>query len=290
MKNIFTILLLLIYTSLYAQDAIEYQTPPKAIYDLVTARISPSASFDHKGEWMLIMERSTMPPVEELAQPELRIAGLRINPNNFGLSRTPFITNITLKDVKTGHEYPIAGLPQPLKAGNISWNTDETKVAFTQTGTHAIDLFTIDVKQHKAVKINKQALNMVIGSAYEWIDNTSLLYKTIVKPYTMAPQKPLAPRGPVVQQNLGKTAASVTYQDLIKSPNDEAQFEFYATAQLTRNTNGIETKLGNPAIFKTTDVSPDKKYLLLEQIDKPYSYLVTANGFNNTVYITYIVR
>ena len=32
--------------------------------------------------------------------------------------------------------------------------------------------------------------------------------------------------------------------------------------------------------------SPDKKYLLVEKIDKPFSYLVTANGFNSTVQIT----
>lgn len=58
--------------------------PPKAIYDLVMAKPTPGVSFDSKGQYMLVLERSSMPSVEDLAQPELRIAGLRINPNNFG--------------------------------------------------------------------------------------------------------------------------------------------------------------------------------------------------------------
>lgn len=88
MKSFFTALLLVLFTTLYAQDAVEYQIPPKEIYDLVMAKPTPGVTFDSKGQYMLIMERSSMPAVEELAQPELRIAGLRINPNNFGPSRT----------------------------------------------------------------------------------------------------------------------------------------------------------------------------------------------------------
>ncbi|MEP7165627.1 MAG: prolyl oligopeptidase family serine peptidase [Ferruginibacter sp.] len=285
MRKILLFVFLFSSAGSFAQDAIEYKTPPKAIYDLVMAKPTPSVSFDHKGEWMLIMERSSMPSVEDLAQPELRIAGMRINPNNFGLSRTPFIINLVLKNIKTGLESPVAGLPKNLKAGNVQWNEDETKIAFTQTTDHAIDLYVIEVKQKKAGKVNKQPLNL-LNSSFDWLDNNSLLYQTIVKAYSMAPVKPLAPRGPVVQQNLGKVAASVTFQDLIKSPNDEAQYEFFATSQLVKNVNGIETKIGTAAIFNNIDVSPDNKYLLVDRIDRPYSYLVPASGFNSTIYIT----
>ena len=82
MRKIFSIALLFICSNLFAQDAIEYQTPPKEIYDLVMAKPTPGVSFDSKGQYMLVLERSSdMPSVEDLAQPELRIAGLRINPN-----------------------------------------------------------------------------------------------------------------------------------------------------------------------------------------------------------------
>ncbi len=284
-KALLIILLFTCYNS-FAQDAIEYQTPPKEIYDLVMAKPTPGVSFDSKGEHMLVMERSSMPTVEDLAQPELRIAGLRINPNNFGPSRSSYFTNIIIKDVKSGKEFTVTGLPANLKAGNLQWSPDEDKAAFTNTSGNSIDIYVLDMRTHKASRINKAAVNLVLGAAFDWIDDNSLLYTAVNKPLSMAPKKPLAPKGPVVQQNLGKVAPSATFQDLIKSPFDETQFEFYATTQLVKNTNGAEMKIGAPAIYSSVNISPDKKYLLVERIDKPFSYLVTAGGFNSTMMIT----
>lgn len=286
MKKTFFLALLFICSNLFAQDAIQYQTPPKEIYDLVMAKPSPSVSFNDKGTYMFILERSSMPSVEDLAQPELRIAGLRINPNNFGPSRSGYITNISLKDVKTGTEFKVNGLPADLKANNLIWSPNEDKAAFSNTTNTTIDIYVIDIKTRKATKVNKAAVNMVLGAAFDWIDNNSILYAAVNRPLVMAPKKPIAPPGPVVQENLGKVAASPTYQDLIKSPFDEKQFEFYGTTQLVKNTNGVETKIGAPAIYSSVDVSPDKKYMLIERIDKPFSYLVTASGFNSTMLIT----
>lgn len=286
MKQLFLIILLFICGNLIAQDAIEYQTPPKAIYDLVMAKPTPSVSFDSKGQYMLILDRSSMPSVEDLAQPELRIAGLRINPNNFSPSRGAYFTNITIKEVSSGKEFTVSGLPANLKAGNLQWSPNEDKAAFTNSTATAIDIYTIDIKTHKATRINKASVNLVLGAAFDWIDNNSLLYTAVNKPLAMSPKKPLAPKGPTVQQNLGKVAQSPTFQDLIKSPFDETQFEFYATTQLVKNTNGVETKIGSPAIYSSVTISPDKKYLLVEKIDKPFSYLVTANGFNSLMLIT----
>ncbi|HMI77379.1 MAG TPA: prolyl oligopeptidase family serine peptidase [Ferruginibacter sp.] len=286
MRKIFLIALLFFCGNLFAQDAIEYQTPPKEIYDLVMAKPTPGISFDNKGQYMLVLGRSSMPSVEDLAQPELRIAGLRINPNNFGPSRSAYTTDITIKEVATGKEFPVIGLPANLKAGNIQWSPNEDKVAFTNTTNNNVDIYVIDVKSRKATKVNKSAVNLVLNSAFNWIDNNSLLYAAVNKPLSMSPKRSLAPKGPVVQQNLGKVAASPTFQDLIKSPFDETQFEFYATTQLVKNTNGSEMKIGSPAIYSSVSVSPDKKYLLIRRIDKPFSYLVTAGGFNSTVMIT----
>ncbi|MEP7238488.1 MAG: hypothetical protein ABI685_11505, partial [Ferruginibacter sp.] len=119
MRKIFFIALVFFCGNLFAQDAIEYQTPPKEIYDLVMAKPTPGISFDNKGQYMLVLDRSSMPSVEDLAQPELRIAGLRINPNNFGPSRSAYTTDITIKEITSGKEFHVSGLPANLKAGNL---------------------------------------------------------------------------------------------------------------------------------------------------------------------------
>jgi dipeptidyl aminopeptidase/acylaminoacyl peptidase len=286
MKKLLLLVLLFATDNIFAQDAIEYQTPPKEIYDLVMAKPTPGVTFDSKGNYMLVLDRSSMPSVEDLAQPELRIAGLRINPNNFAPSRSSYFTSITIKEVNSGKEFTVTGLPANLKAGNLQWSPNDDKAAFTNTTNTGVDVYVIDIKNHKAAKVNKYSVNLVLGAVFDWMDNNSLLYTAVNKPLTLAPKKPLAPKGPVVQQNLGKVAQSPTFQDLIKSPFDETQFEFYATTQLIKNTNGVETKIGSPAIYSSVSTSPDKKYLLIERIDKPFSYLVTANGFNSTMMIT----
>ena len=283
-----TLYLLFILSAAYtqAQDAVNYKTPPKEMADLLLATPTPAVSVDSKGEWMLIADRNSYPSVEELARPELRIAGLRINPANYSLSRQNFISNFTLKNIKTGQTYPVSGLPVPLYAGNMHWNPGENKIAFTQTGIKAVDLYVINVVTKRAVKTNKQPLNTVISNAVVWVDDNTILYRRATKPISSAPAKPSAPKGPTVQQSLGKVAPSATYEDLIKSPYDEQLFEFYGTSQLVQNKNGIETPIGKPAITSQLTLSPDKKYMLLRTIKQPFSYLVTANGFPSTMKIT----
>jgi len=93
------------------------------------------------------------------------------------------------------------------------------------------------------------------------------------------------PKGPTTQENYGKASPRPTFQDLIKSPHDEELFEFYATSQLVKNVNGAETKIGQPAIYSTISVSPDRKYMLIRTLRKPFSYTVPAQGFPSLVVI-----
>ena len=279
---VFTCLLFFLVT---AQDDISYKTPPKTITDMLLAKPTPGVSTDDKGEWMLLTESSSYPSVEELARPELRIAGLRINPRNYAPSRQNFINNFTLKNIASGKSLPVSGLPAPLYAGNVNWSADNKKIAFTHTTVSGIDLYVITVYTQKAVKINKTALNTLTGN-YTWYDNNSLLYRATLKPAAAAPPRPLVPMGPAVQENYGKASPRPTFQDMIKSPYDETLFAFYATTQLIKNSNGIETKIGSPAIYSSISVSPDKKYLLLRTIKKPFSYLVPYSGFPAVINIT----
>lgn len=284
-----TLLCLLLFGSslgTFAQDAISYQLPPKAIADLLLAKPTPYVHIDSKAEWMLLSDRNSYPSVEELAMPEFRIAGLRINPNNFSLSRQIFINGFTLKNIKTGKTATITGLPSPLFASNTDWSPSENKISFTNTTQKGVDLYIIDIATSKATKVNKQPLNLILGNGITWVDNETLLYRVATKPAGAMPVKPLMPKGPTIQQNLGKASPSATYQDLIKSPYDEQLFEFFATSQLIQYKNGVQNLIGRPAIYLGISVSPDKKYLLERTVNKPFSYLVTSRGFPATVKIT----
>jgi dipeptidyl aminopeptidase/acylaminoacyl peptidase len=275
-------LFLLLAFSAYAQDNFQYQTPPKDMADLLLAKFTPSVSIDDKAEWMLLMHRSEHPGIDELSQPEYRIAGLRINPNNFSPSRTVSYENIQLKNVRSKAVLNIDGLPQPLKAAAIQWSPDQKRFAFTHAGNQSVDLYVVELVDRKARKINSTPLNTILGGSYQWAGNQQLVYKTIVpgRPLLAAPA---APTGPIVQENLGKAAASRTYQDLIRNSYDEALFEYYGTAQLVKHDMQVETKIGAPRIYRSVSVSPDKQFILTSVINKPFSYLFPAGGFPHTI-------
>lgn len=285
MRTVVSFLIFFICANAMAQDAVNYQLPPQTIMDLAMAKPTPAVSIDSKGEWMLLIERNSYPTVDELGQPEVRVAGLRINPACFSLSRQNYINNFMLRNIATGKEYKITGLPANMLANSVAWSNNEKKIAFTNTTASQVDLYVIDVATQKASRVNKSALNVVLGGAFNWLDDNTLLYKTATKSPAAMPKRPVTPKGPTVQESYGSAAPRPTFQDMIKSPYDEQLFEFFATSQLVKNVNGVETKINQPAIYTSVNASPDKKYLLVRSIVKPFSYIVPANGFNSVITI-----
>lgn len=276
---------LLLAMSGMAQDKNGYQLPPKVISDLLLAPPTPSISVDGNAKYMLTMERSVYTTVEELGQPEFRIAGLRINPNNASLTRQNYIVRLELKDIVNNKVLNIKGLPSTLAALSPTWNKTETKIAFFNVLPNKVDVYVIDISSLICKKINTASANIVLGNTLLWLDDASVIYKVNVNNMASLKKRPITPKGPTIQENLGKVAPSVTYQDMIKSPYDEYVFEYVSSVQLVKNNNGIETKLGKPAIIQSVSVSPDKQYLLTKQINKPFSYLVPAGGFAATISI-----
>lgn len=283
MRSLLPIICIFLSLILHAQDNIRYQTPPQAIVDLALAEPTPTVLIDSKGEWMILGSRSTLSSVEELGQPEARIAGLRLNPVYFSTSRTSSINGLSLRNIKASSEFTITGLPSPLRATSIQWNKDETKFAFCHQASDGIDLYVVHIAEKIARKVNLRKLNTTLGAAYRWVGNDALLYKTIPENIGKIPQRPITPSGPVVQENLGKAVASRTYQDLIRSPYDEELFAYLTTSQLVLNNLQQEKSLGSPAIYKSFNASPDKRFILTETIDRPFSYLVSAVGFPYSV-------
>lgn len=270
---------LLTGSAAFAQDNLPYQRPPAVIEELLLAKPTPAVSLSRSGEWLLLAERNPFPSVEELAEPELRIAGLRLNPRNFGQSRQASSASLRLKHLKTNTEFGIQGLPQPARISNVTWSPDGRQIAFLQTEAGRIDLYLVDVDGKQAVKVNQQPVNATMGNPYAWMGNDALVYRAVPQGRGALPAAPAAPSGPVVQESKGRSAASRTYQDLIKSPYDETLFEYMATSQIVIVSGKQERPVGKPGIYSLVSVSPDKQFLLARRIEKPFSYLVPANGF-----------
>lgn len=281
MQRIKFTFLLLLFSSFMAVAQMGYQKPPAEIAKLVEAPSTPSVSFTEDASWMLLMERPGYGSIEDLAREELRIAGLRINPETSGPSRASYIIGLKMRKADTGEEYPINGLPANPKISNVSWSPDEKHIAFTHTTDTEIQLWLVDVPSRTAKRHTNLTLVDILGSTISWVpDGSGMVVMAIPSNRGPYPTKPRTPAGPVVQENSGDAAPNRTYQDLLENPYDERVFEYLASSELVKvSLDGSQEKLNIAGLIKSYSISPDSKYMSVESIQKPFSYLVPASRF-----------
>ncbi len=81
-----------------------YRRPPQEITDILNAQPTPSVSLSPTREYLLLIERSSYPPIEDLAAPMLRLAGYRINPLTNGPHLAPRSIGLLLQSIATGEQ------------------------------------------------------------------------------------------------------------------------------------------------------------------------------------------
>jgi dipeptidyl aminopeptidase/acylaminoacyl peptidase len=277
-----------------AQNNLQYQLPPKAIVDIVDAlptpgvTLSPPAGAGGK-RWMMIEHFSGLPTIADLAQPELRLAGLRFNPKTDGPSRGRYDTSLELQALPNGKAIVISGLPAHAKIRFADWSPDGRKISFVNISDakedDGLSLWILDVAAAQARRLPGIALNGIFGSPCEWLsDSQSLVCRTVPADRGPAPTRTEVPTGPVVQENLGRVTPGATFEDLLKSPEDERIFDYYATSQVQLiRLDGAAKPLGKPGVFENASPSPDAGYVLLLERHHPYSYLLPFETFPERV-------
>src|ERR1700688_1870256 len=84
-----------------------YQKPPKAIEDILNSPTTPTLSLSPNHAYAIQGSPVRYPPIAELSEPMLRLAGIRINPKTNGLHNTTFQSNLLLRKVPEGSEIKI---------------------------------------------------------------------------------------------------------------------------------------------------------------------------------------
>jgi dipeptidyl aminopeptidase/acylaminoacyl peptidase len=267
---------------LKAQESLNYQQPPKEIADILLAPPTPYLTFDNAGKWMLMLDRVNYPPISELAQPELRLAGIRINPANNGQSRSNGFTGMKLVSLKDKKEYLIKELPANSKIENVSFSPDGKYLSFTLSFTDHIELWIAPLTDFKAKRLSSIIINAAIpGYPYEWSpDSRTIIVLVIPKDRGKAPESTSISTGPIVQQTNGSKAPVRTFQDMLRNENDAKLFEYYCTSQLVSvSLSGKSQVLMEKGIFIDFSMSPDGKYILMHRLHRPFSLQVSYNRF-----------
>ena len=279
-----------------AQNNLQYQQPPKAIVDIVDALPTPGVALSPTGgaagkRWILIEHFSGLPTIAELAQPELRLAGLRFNPKTDGPSRGRYDTSLELQALPNGKAMAVSGLPAHAKIRFAAWSPDGRKISFVSISDAKEDaglsLWIVEVATAQARRLPGIALNGIFGSPCEWLsDSQSLVCRTVPADRGPAPTRSEVPAGPVIQENLGRMTPGATFEDLLKNPEDEQFFDYYATSQVQLiRLDGAVKPLGKSGVFEDASPSPDAGYVLLVERHHPYTYLLPFERFPERVFV-----
>ena len=102
----FSLLPLAALTLLFGAET--YQKPPKAVLDVFNAPTTPALVLSPTHDFALDAQPVVYPPIAELAEPMLRIAGMRINPKTNGLHNVTFASSLKLGKIPEGTEIAVA--------------------------------------------------------------------------------------------------------------------------------------------------------------------------------------
>lgn len=271
-----------------------YKKPPQVVQDVLNAPIIPQLVMSPSMDTYILAQNLRYPPIADVAEPMLRLAGLRINPRNNAPHRTDSNTQgrnaafvgLTIKSVGSDRETRVS-LPPDARIGPPRWSPDGRRFAFLNMALDRTELWVGDAATGATRRVNDGTINAAYLDVWNWMPDSKTLVVALIRPNRgAAPSAPAVPDGPNMQETAG-AAPVATFQDTLKNVLDEKLFDYYATSQLalidvdSRRVSPI----GEPSIFSEARPSPDGKFLLVGRLRRPYSYLHTHAAFPREIEI-----
>jgi dipeptidyl aminopeptidase/acylaminoacyl peptidase len=196
--------------------------------------------------------------------------------------------SVDILDPGTGRTRHITGSGLTGRIRDLEWSRDGKDLAFTTTTAAGTALWVAEVGNGTARRLTPPTLNfttargnIVDDSGCNWLHGKAPFVCRLWPGNRGAgPKAAGVPSGVIVQESYGRSAPARTYEYLLQSPTDEALFDYYFTDQLSLvGLDGKITPIGPPGIHLSATPSPDGNYLLVETVQRPYSYQVPMEVF-----------
>jgi len=259
-----------------------YRRPPADVAAIVEARPTPQVSMNPTRDALLLTNYNPNPGIATLAEPFLKLGGLRVNPQINARQRITEFTGCEVQWIGEGKNVQIEMPKTGRMAGMASWSPDGKRLAFAVDVSNGVQLWIADARTGKSKRLGTFYINDVLGGAFSWLeDSERILVRAIPGGRGPAPSATVVPTGPSIEETSGKVSQVMTYQDLLKNEHDEVLFSFYAASQLllVHANSGKQQMLGTPGLYMGADWSPDENYMLVTQLQKPFSYRVQYSNF-----------
>ena len=259
-----------------------YLVPGDDIVAVIDASPTPLVRSSPDERYCILVEHESHPPIAMLARPMLPLAGLRLDPALKARQRTRRCSGMRVLQVSDGVERALA-LPAGAQVSAPVWSPDSRRIAFTVDEADGVGVWTCDVAgggepapiPGLRVRDVLGAEPPMLGGTVRWSrDGRTLL--VLADPALPAPPDAPDQVGPRIEETAGKRSQMATFQDLLRTPDDEDRFEALATTVPLRvdPVSGESARLGSPGLYQYLDESPDGAYLLVYRLSRPFSFRV----------------
>ncbi|NEQ25138.1 MAG: S9 family peptidase, partial [Microcoleus sp. SIO2G3] len=111
---------------------LDWQSPPDPIAKILDAPPPPALMLSPDRQWVIELEQPSLPSIAELAEPEVAIAGFRINPNTNTPARHGTFRSMKLGRFEQFQPQPV-DLPDDARISYFRWSPDDRHLAFMLT-------------------------------------------------------------------------------------------------------------------------------------------------------------
>jgi dipeptidyl aminopeptidase/acylaminoacyl peptidase len=276
-------LLIPLALTLAPADEAGWKQPPQAIVDLIDARPTPGVRLAPDGAKMLLLDRPALPSLAQVSREWHGLAGLRIDARTGGPKTDILYDAIEIRDLASGTTQRLAATPGA-GIGGVNWSHRGDRFMFTEIFDDRIDLVIADAASGKRRTLATHLAPLLVAPRF-LPDGVSILFAHAPQDRGAKPVTDALPTGPSIQESGGEKSPIRTWQDLLKTPDDVALFDWFATAQLAivDSDGGERTVFGAPGVYSGVDVSPDGSRVLVERLVKPYSFVLPIYGFAHRI-------
>lgn len=272
----FRILLFIICCWVLPLPAHVYQQPDARLAQLVDAGTSIGWQVSASGQWLVQTETAANPDLSALPQESYGLAGLQVNPLQLSADIGRGYKQIAVQHLQHNRRHLfVAGEHETLYNPRLS--PDDTWLAVVVAEQRGLFIELLNLENGKRQRLS-QRLNAVMGIQFQWLaDSTGLIAATAPSVVTnISPVKILQPK---VQETTGSKSPQRTLQNLLQSEGDAAYFEQLLQTRLTSiSTSGVATVIAELPLYSFS-LSPDNRFILTQQLQRPYSYRVRYSNF-----------
>lgn len=235
--------------------------------------------------WFLRTTGPDRGDVKDYGKHHIYLGGVQVDP---AASRARSLTTSTkrglvLVDPTSGRTRTLQ-TPDGASISAETWSPNGSQVAYIANFPVASHLYIADVASGRSTQLSRTPLLATLVTGLQFTaDGRQVVVVLVPEGRGAAPVRGNngIADGPQVRISTDQAKPHPVYASLLEDPHEKGLLKYHATGQLAviDVRSRAVRRLGEPAMFRAVDPSPDGRYFRVTIIEEPFSYIVPVSSF-----------